>query len=46
MDERIGFKTPQQPIKLGANTDKAKCALSDDFFKKIKTFAQAKVFLY
>ena len=22
VDERIGFKTPQQPIKLGANTDK------------------------
>ena len=21
-DERIGFMTPQQPIKLGANTDK------------------------
>ena len=24
VDERIGFKTPQQPIKLGANTDRAK----------------------
>jgi hypothetical protein len=24
VDERIGLKTPQQPIKLGANTDKAK----------------------
>ena len=23
VDERIGFMTPQQPIKLGANTDKA-----------------------
>ena len=22
VDERIGFKTPQQPIKLGAKTDK------------------------
>ena len=22
VDERIGFMTPQQPIKLGANTDK------------------------
>ena len=24
VDERIGFMTPQQPIKLGANTDKVK----------------------
>ncbi len=23
VDERIGFITPQQPINLGANTDKA-----------------------
>ena len=22
VDERLGFMTPQQPIKLGANTDK------------------------
>jgi len=22
VDERIGFMTPQQPIKLGANTDR------------------------
>jgi hypothetical protein len=31
VDERIGFMTPQQPIKRkGAKTDKAK-ALSDDY---------------
>lgn len=31
VDERIGFKTPQQPIYLGANTDKAqKSVLNDD----------------
>ncbi len=24
-DERIGFMTPQQPIKLGAKTDKVEC---------------------
>ncbi len=30
VDERFGSVTPQQPIKLGANTDKAK-ALNDDF---------------
>ena len=29
VDERIGFMTPQQPISLGANTDKAN-ALNDD----------------
>ena len=23
VDERFGFKTPQQPIKLGANTDQS-----------------------
>ena len=38
--------TPQQPFKLGANTDKVtKCALDDDF--KDYSFAQhAKAFLY
>lgn len=36
MDERIGFMTPQQPIKLGANTDKAtKCTLNDDFYESL-----------
>jgi hypothetical protein len=32
VDERIGSMTPQQPIKLGANTDKAK-ALDDKFYE-------------
>ena len=31
VDERIGLMTPQQPIKLGANTDKARKALGDDY---------------
>ncbi len=32
VDERIGFQTPQQPINLGANTDRAqKVALNDDY---------------
>ena len=32
VDERIGFMTPQQPIELGANTDKVtECTLNDDF---------------
>lgn len=32
VDERIGFTTPQQPIELGANTDKVtECTLNDDF---------------
>lgn len=32
VDERTGSKTPQQPINLGANTDKAKrVALNDDY---------------
>jgi len=30
VDERIGFMTPQQPINLGANTDKAQSVLDDD----------------
>jgi hypothetical protein len=29
-DERIGFMTPQQPFKLGANTDKVN-TLADDY---------------
>lgn len=32
VDERFGFMTPQQPISLGANTDKEheKVSLNDD----------------
>ena len=32
VDERTGSMTPQQPIELGANTDKVtECTLNDDF---------------
>lgn len=31
-DERFGFMTPQQPIWLGANTDKVDSTLADDYF--------------
>lgn len=32
VDERLGSMTPQQPIGLGANTDKVDGTLDDDLF--------------
>jgi len=31
VDERFGFMTPQQPISLGAKTDKVLSTLDDNF---------------
>lgn len=40
VDERIGFKTPQQPIKLGAKTDKVTKSTLDDDFKRLLAFVR------